>query len=535
MRRILAGLAALVLIPALGAARGAPGTHVRPRDGGLGDTTLRVGVTAPGSVDPANAYEPVSRLITSTMCTPLVRLDPRTGEPRPGIATRWVVTDGGRRITLRLRKDARFPSGRHVRADDVVFSLSRAASADVAGITASQLASVDGYEFVHGDRDTRDAAKRRRLAGVRAILPTSVELTLHRRQGDFVRALSLPIASVLDRRAAARDPLGRAPVCAGPYRLAHPFTPGDRTVRLRRASGRGPAVIEFSVYDADALALAAFERGEVDVAPVPADGFAAAIGALGPDLRTVAGPHLEYIGVPGVPANVRRALSAALDRRVIAADVFGGSRLPARAFVPPAAGRVARGAPCAELPARGDVARARALLGGERPDVPIPLLYNDELGNRALVDTVAAQWRDALGIAVVPTPTPWSEMLRTAASPGGFGGFFRMGWTPSYPGPDGYLGAPFTSAGIGEANFARSVDARYDDLLDRRARGTGDAAEQRLAYRAVEDRLCRRMPMIPVTLSRARWAIRSARVRVAGPPLERATGLPRLTVMTVAP
>ena len=37
---------------------------------------LRVGVTAPGGIDPLNAYEPVGKLISTALCDTLVSLDP---------------------------------------------------------------------------------------------------------------------------------------------------------------------------------------------------------------------------------------------------------------------------------------------------------------------------------------------------------------------------------------------------------------------------------------------------------------------------
>src|ERR671922_41084 len=108
----------------------------------------------------------------------LVSFDPLTGEPRPAIAESWTVTRGGRGLFVKLRDDVRFHGGSLLTADDVAFTLSRLASQEFASASATLLAPIAGYGFVHGDDDTESARARRELIGVGVADRRTVEITL---------------------------------------------------------------------------------------------------------------------------------------------------------------------------------------------------------------------------------------------------------------------------------------------------------------------------------------------------------------------
>ncbi|MDQ1437605.1 MAG: oligopeptide transport system substrate-binding protein [Acidimicrobiaceae bacterium] len=504
--------------------------------------TLRVGITEPGSLDPGNAYEPSGRLIDDVLCEPLVTLDPDTGRVRPGLASNWIISNSGRRITMRLRK-ARFSNGQRVTSDDVIASLSRAASEDFAGHAADLLEPIDGWPEISGRVEPRRERDRRRLRGLTAIDASSFSIDLAHADADFLRVLAHPVAAPVPRTLAERDPdaFAARPVCAGPYRLERAWAPGQPVIRLLRnatfnghdnaftAGGRGYAdVIEFHV---SADPAAAWRAGAVDVAAVTA----AEASALAPaDVLTRPSGYVEYVGLPlgeSSPfkdARVRRALSIALNRSAVLAG-----HPAARGFVPAAAGPAALDAACGDdAPAAGDPARAQALLqttGVDLGQVAFPLYFNDELANRAIVESVARQWHDVFGMDVKPTPIAFDALARKGAEPGGVDGAFRLGWQPAAPRPDAYLAPLFTSAAIGRDNLARFVDPAFERVLDRDARQSTAQGEVDVGYRSVERRLCQDMPMIPVVLGVTRFAVRAATVAPAGrATLDRARGAPVL-------
>lgn len=497
--------------------------------------TLRVAISEPGSLDPGNAYEPAGMLVDSLLCEPLLTIDPETGELKPGLAATWIVSNGGRRITLRLRK-ARFASGARVTSDDVIASLSRAASEEFAGNAASLLQPVDGWEEISGRRQTERERDRRVLRGLTAIDGSSLAISLSRGDADFVRVLAHPVAAPVPRAAAQRDPDGLAarPDCAGPYQLDGPWAPGQGIIKLVRnphyhgrnpahtAGGRGYAdTIEFHVRPDAATQFAAWQQGQVDVAPLPA----AQRGVVSPEDRDE-GPSgfINYVGLPlgdispFKDARVRVALSTALDRTALSS-----TRTPALGFIPGAPG-------CGDrAPAAADPARARALLneaGADLSHVTLPLAFHDEFDNRTVAEAVARQWHDAFGVTVQPTPTPFEAMAAQAAKPGGLESAFLEGWQPAAPRPDAYVGPLFTSAGIGRDNLARFVDPAFERNLDREARAAANDDDRDLAYRTVEQRLCQAMPLIPLVAGVSRWVTRAR--AVGGAKLDRARGGPVL-------
>jgi len=97
--------------------------------GAAGDT-LVVGMLA--DLVPAAMYSQsttsmaVGRLLYDT----LIRYDHETGEPQPAVARSWDVSRDGLTVTLKLRDDVTFHSGRPLTSEDVAYALETYASPD---------------------------------------------------------------------------------------------------------------------------------------------------------------------------------------------------------------------------------------------------------------------------------------------------------------------------------------------------------------------------------------------------------------------
>lgn len=512
--------------------------------------TLRVAITKPGSVEPGNAYEPAGALVVRTMCDTLLAIDPKTGELRPGLADSWIISDSGARFTVKLRKGLKFSDGSKVTADDVVWSLSRIADMEYASYVATLMSPVAGYDVLR-QPPKPDDDRRRSLKGIRVIEGASFEITLTEKNADWLRVLAHPATAPTPRKVAEADPAGfaRRPVCAGPYRLAEPWSPDATTVRLERVpdrdavngaytgGGAGYAdTIDFTVVADASAATDSWKRGEVDIARVPlarldeARATGAVVGA--PE------PAVDFIGLsrsttPAFSdARVRRALSRALNREAVTAAVYAGGRLPATGFLPPTLGRAYAKTDCPDAPAAGDVEGARALLreaGVDLTGLTVAVTFNDEFRHRAMVENVVQQWRDAFGLNLQPQPLPWEEYQRVAASPKGFEGAFRVGWTSAVASPDAFLHPLFSSAAVGRTNLSRFANVQFDRRLDRDARRAISEDDRRLGYVRLTERLCREMPLVPVTVEQAWYLVSRDRVAsAAGVWTEVASGDPVL-------
>jgi len=335
-------------------------------------------------------------------------------------------------------------------------------------------------------------------------------------------------------------------------------------------AGEGYAdVIEFHVRpDADAV-LAAYEAGEVDVARLPTTRFTEVGDARGGDVVEGPDPTIEYVGLPVAGLDValgidvgarerfdelalRHALSLALDRSVIAAALHDGARSPATSLTSPSVGRyhvrdravgsevdlgdlpgsstdaaiaASRGTPFCDalLPSEGDLDGALRLLTEETitgPDGPtsvslrgrtLPFYFNDEFGNAAFVDEVAAQLERAFGLRIEPVALTWDEFLDRANSGGGFDGLYRLSWQDPGLAATGYLRAVADTTGA--ANLGRFSDETIQRIFAELGEVGGE--DHRFMFQVLEDAVCAMAPAIPVTYAHSRWLVRGEAVGVA--------------------
>jgi ABC-type oligopeptide transport system substrate-binding subunit len=492
---------------------------------------LTVAITAPGTVDPAAAAEPSAQLLASTLCDTLVAIDPVTGDPRPALAESWIVADGGRSISFRLRRGLHFSDGSRLTSKDVVASLRRLADPSTASPAASVLTDLAGFDRVA--TSTGDDA-RLLLRGARAIEPLSFEVVFeHGRHPDFVRALANPATAPVRVDLADRAPsrFAAQPVCAGPYRLASPYRADAPSIKLVRVdagrhraasdamTGRGAGFVDsvdFRIFPNQSAGYDAWRRHEVDAAPVPPERIAEARAAAPAAVAVGPAPLIEFVGIPSgdrtplTDSAARRVLAQAIDRVALARDVYGQSRVPANGFLPPSLGRVSRPDACGLGHGPTDAEREGAHLPRE-----LTLTVNDDFRNRALAEALSAQWRAKLGITVRVVALPWDDYLSKVTLGTGVDGLFRESWAPRYASGLEDLGPLFLSAGGGGANLSRFADVAFDRDFELRVAAAVDGDERNLELQRLEDQLCRQLPMIPLLTSQAAVAVQPERVATA--------------------
>jgi oligopeptide transport system substrate-binding protein len=569
--------------------------------------SLTVGIEPPASVDPGNAFDRASLLVASTLCDSLLGVDPDTGELVPGLAESWTVSDRGSVVTLKLRDGLTFPDGRALTSQDIVFSLSRAASADLAGLTADLLRPIDGWDEIRGQVEDADDLDRERLRGVRVLTERTVEVSLREPNAEFLAVLAHPVAAPLSRVAVEADPEGARtdPPCIGPYRLTEPFDPEATELVLERVDGHHGtllgatnggagyldeirlAVVEdaFDVPTAPAPASSPTDAGSPDpaspdpgatptvqpapeVAPpaldldgldlvaVPLRAWDEVRDAPGHELIHTAGPGIDYVGVPVAPLSggadvtrsreeqaarerlLRLALSLALDRTAIAQDALDGARLPADGFLPPTLRPAGLSPACTEtVPPTADADAARAALEASGVDLTARALtftFNDDFANRDLVEAVARQWEDVLGIAVELQATDLAGMLTALADDATPVDAFRTSWAVPYPSVDGYLYPLFSSSQFGLGNLNRYQDPVLDQLLTDDVRRTEDPADRILLVQQALDVTCRDLPLIPVAAQRLGYAVSDRVASATDDPVGGYLGLPLLRELHVA-
>lgn len=170
---------------------------------------LTIGVTQDAiSFDPPYTQDNGSLWADMNIYDQLVRLTPNASKLVPGLASSWKVSKGGKTYTFHLRS-AKFSNGDPVTAQDVAFSLLRAAS-------PKAFANV-GLNVI---------------AAVKAINTHTVQVTTKSVSAPFLSDLALWPASILDKKAFDQEgerTFKDHPVGSGPFSVAS-FKPGDELV-----------------------------------------------------------------------------------------------------------------------------------------------------------------------------------------------------------------------------------------------------------------------------------------------------------------
>lgn len=310
-RQALAG-AAVTASVALVACSGPSG---RESPGG-GTTTLRVvGPFEVHSIDPSTGDGFFTHLqVTET----LVDADGR-GALQPGLATSWKVSRDQREWTFALRPDAVFHDGTNLTADAVIASLdiARTKPGTPLGDAPIQAVTAAGGQV------------RVRLSKPYAPLPA---------------ALAHTSAQVLAPASYGKDKTVQAVIGTGPYRVERVKQPAEiDVVAFDRWGGTKPAIQRVSyqaVGRAETRALMA-ESGQADVTfgldPVSRQRVERADGV---EIRSVTLPRTIVLKVNAGhdklgDVRVRRAISAALDRKAMATALLRDPEMAATQLFPP--------------------------------------------------------------------------------------------------------------------------------------------------------------------------------------------------------
>lgn len=536
--------------------------------------TLRIGITAPGRIDPIGAATPGARLVTQAMCDTLVQLDPVTRQVKAGLAKSWVEADNGSFITFMPLHDQRFSDGTVLKASDLNESL-KAQVAAYNGSPFARLAQVFAKGVLGSQAKDATEVNPLLLQGTDAAHDPAqilddydVQVKASPNNGAALRLFADPSFAPVSAAALADDyeAFVAKPACVGPYTLTAPYRSDATSITLERnrdypasnlgftRGGAGYADrLVFTIYPDDEAAYRAYRAGQVDIAPLPV-AHRTTPGVPATDVVVGAATGIDYIGLSassGTPLlkrrEVRQALSLVLDRRKLAA-MAGAGTAPATGFLPPSLQIAPGDGPsesglslltCASASSpTPQVAAARALLARAGIDLrgqPIPLEFDDAPASQAVAAEVGRQWEQALGVKVQPLIGLWSAYSTVASSYDGYRAAFLMSWAtdavvpvPGVPEVATYLRQLFTSPTAENSNWAKWNDKTFDKQVEQ---GLGDTSDQRSREQTVAQlgaRLCEELPYVPVTQTATPWLMRAAAVGGARTVRTGVDGLPLL-------
>ena len=340
------GLAAsaLTVLVLLSAGCGRPGEYFGKVDPPAGNVFRFNNGAEPEYIDPGLMVADTDERIATMLFEGLTTRDPRTLQPRPGVAERWDISADRQSYTFYLRKNALWSDGHPVTAQDFVYSWSRVLEPKTASRYASQL-----YPIVNAEEFNQGKIKDAGQLGVRALDEYTLQVRLREPVPYFMYLTSFFTLYPVPRWVVEMhgdhwtDPEFIAG--NGPFRLVEHRT-HDRIVLVRNPlywNARGVRLDRIIAYPIDDNYTAAnlYKSGEVDWLvsnSIPAE-YVPYMKGRYRDFHShpFLSSYFYLFNLTRPPLNnplVRRALSMALDRRAITDELLRGGQIPGAHFVP---------------------------------------------------------------------------------------------------------------------------------------------------------------------------------------------------------
>lgn len=489
----------------------------------------------PPTLDPQRVSWNNEIQLTNLMFEGLTRLNARTLQPEPAVASAWEFDAAGNTYTFHLRPDAVWSNGDRVRAAEFRDAWLRVLDAAAGPQYRNLLYVIDGAE-AYAAASAASAGATSAGVGIEAVDEQSLRVRMARPCPYFLDLTSFPTfyplhhdtLALLEANRASGAPVnwvrGGAFACNGAFRLAAwEFKRGLRFDRNPNYWDRGSVTlrsIDVSISADPNVQLIAYETGAADLirtisTPVARTLRAEAAAGRRGDFHAGERFATFFFRVncrrpPFDRADVRRALSLAVDRAAIAEKVMGCGEAPAETFVPRASlALMPRQTPDGKtvyyqppegigagmsMPER--IARARELLSvsGFPMSRPIELAYaSDNADYRRICEALKAMWEESLGVVVALRPIE-AKVLREKIRSLDYD-LARSEWFGDYLDPSTFL-----TMWVAESRQNRTgwASARYDELIAA-ADGESDNARRFALFQQAERILCEQeSPIIPV-------------------------------------
>ncbi|CUR60016.1 Extracellular solute-binding protein family 5 [metagenome] len=418
-----------------------------------GERVLRIGAT--NDIVPAtvftNSSDTVNTLIGSVYDS-LVDYPLDSVEPQPSLATDWTLSDDGTSLTLNLRDDVTFHSGRDLTSKDVEFSIRTWADPTWTVQLQRTAAAVTGF-------DTSD--------------PHAITLELAHPLSNIFDLLDM--VPILDSESFDQLKTGEAYVGTGPFTFES-WTPNAKVELAANEDywGGAPEVdkVEIDIISDPQGQVSALRSGQVDLITGASNRDLAALAeddafdvekGTGADQQiyvgaNVANPLLEDV-------RLRQAVAYALDRERIVDEVFQGQGVPnslpwaetSLAYDAEQAGRYFR-----------DVAKAKKLVAEVGGTTSLPLTYPAGNANYEAVAQIVQANLEEVGIPTELVPVEYTQFIKQL-----IGGEFEGLWILQH----NY--AQFTPSTLAVSAYPFNADKNASHFVDDDYKAHAEAAWKR--------------------------------------------------------
>ena len=400
------------------------------------------------------------------------------GELVEALAASYTVSDDGLTYTFHLR-DAKWSDGKTITADDFIFAWFRMLDPALDNYYSSQFFYiVNAQEYFNGECAAEDV-------GMKAIDEKTIEVTLVAPTPYFLTLTAYNVyfparEDIVDNEGAwSRSP--ETYVTCGPFVMSEYNINENMVLTKNENYWNAEAVnldkIEISFMEDSSSVLTAFRSGDIDIFKgVPAQEIAA-LQAEDPEFYSlpVLATRFYRFNMEKAPfdnADVRKALSMAIDRSALVENVTKQGEIPAP-------GVVTHDIYCSDgveyRQAAGDynldmtqakVEEAQKLLadagypnGEGFPEVTLAI--NNDESAIAMANAVQQMWKENLGIQIKIETVEAAALSERRAN----GDFYLTvnGWSADYPDPMTFLSIFVTGNGMNTGFFS---NAEFDQLIN---------------------------------------------------------------------
>jgi ABC-type oligopeptide transport system substrate-binding subunit len=503
--KAVAGAITLVLVTA-----GCSSSNPTP-GGGESTYVVSFSLGEPQFLLPTNVNESSGNQVLSALFAPLVDFDDKA-KPYE-VAADSITTTDNKVWTIKLKAGWTFHNGEPVTSDSFINAWNYGAYGPNGQNNNYFFEQIEGYAALNpADPDGSGPAKppvpaTQTLSGLKKVDDTTFTVTLSEPFSEWKAVMGysafypLP-AGAFSSPGVINESYQQAPIGNGPFKMKGTWQ-HDSKIEVERwdgYQGTKPKIggVTFKIYQDLDAAYADLQADNLDVLnTIPTSQLANAAGDLGDRFQHSPASTFQFVAFPTydpqfAKADVRRAISMAINRDEIIDRVFKNSQTSADAFVSPVVAGYRKGA-CGEA-CTYNPTKAKQLYTAAGGPASLKLSYNADGGHKEWVDATCNQIKASLGVECVGAPEPKFADLLTKLRAKQAVGFFRLGWSMDYPSMQNYLG-PLYSTAVRRTTTATAIPSSTS--WSRTAR-RAHAEEAIKKYQQAEDILVRDMPVIPL-------------------------------------
>jgi oligopeptide transport system substrate-binding protein len=469
------------------------------------------GCTPENPLIPGGTSETCGGNVIDAMTSKLVRYDPKTAAPTNDIAEE-IATEDNQNFTVTLKKGYKFQDGTEVKAKNFVDAWNYTAYAPNGQAGSYFYGPVEGYGDTQcPDAECKQDPKSETMSGLKVVDDYSFTIKTTEAVSNLPVRLGysafapLPDSFFADPKAFEKKPIG-----AGPFQVDSISSTEMVLSKFADYSGEfKPNVdkVTFKIYQDEAAAYADVVANNLDFTDsIPPDqlvGDAYQSDLADRNSQRESG-RISYVTFSPEDAqlkdnpDLRKAISRAIDRNLIADKIFNGTVEPATGWVSPVVDGYKAGA-CGDSCTFDAAAAKTAYEAAGGYDGTLTMTYNaDGAGNKEFSEAICNSVKNTLGLDCRAVATVDFATFNKKIDAGELKGMFRSAWQMDYPSIENFL-VPIYAKGA-DSNWAKYDSAEFARLTTEAA-AAQSADEANALYQQAEAELGKDFPTAPLWYS----------------------------------